>query len=593
MLSKLRHCNLVSLFGYCNHGKEMILVYEYMPNGTLEDHLHKLGTPLSWIQRLNICIGAARGLHYLHTGTGIQVGVIHRDVKSSNILLHESWAAKISDFGLSKIGPTNQPSTCVNTLVKGTFGYLDPDYYATGKLTRKSDVYALGVVLLEVLCRKRAVDATLDEEQWNLARWAQESIKEGKLKHIIDSGIKDQISPKCLREFVRIVESCLHNNPKQRSTMAGVVASLESVLALQEKFNNSLQPVANRTIFGWMVDMFPVLTNGESSANSKQSSNTKSNSSSVDNAVGSKHNMFLGTREVPTDNKTTSFKEFKFTDLKKATSNFSPKLQLGEGGFGGVFLGWIDKNTFAPSKHGVGIGVAVKRLNGEGVQGHAEWQAEVSFLGRLAHPNIIRLLGYCSDEQELLLVYEYMQNRSFDRLLFTRVARGLAYLHSSTPQVILRGVKTSDIMLDQDFNAKLGDFGLAKRGPEIGETHVTTRVMGTYGYAAPEYMATGHLTAKSDIYGFGVVLLETLTGLRAMDKNQPSEHPNLVEWKKPMLARRNKLKGIMDPRLGQNYPLKAASRYAELTSKCLAMEPRLRPSSEEVLQSLEQIYSIN
>ncbi|KVI01547.1 Protein kinase, ATP binding site-containing protein [Cynara cardunculus var. scolymus] len=539
----------------------MILVYEYMPNGTLEDHLHKLGTPLSWIQRLNICIGAARGLHYLHTGTGIQVGVIHRDVKSSNILLHESWAAKISDFGLSKIGPTNQPSTCVNTLVKGTFGYLDPDYYATGKLTRKSDVYALGVVLLEVLCRKRAVDATLDEEQWNLARWAQESIKEGKLKHIIDSGIKDQISPKCLREFVRIVESCLHNNPKQRSTMAGVVASLESVLALQEKFNNSLQPVANRTIFGWMVDMFPVLTNGET--NSKQSSNTKSNSSSVDNAVGSKHNMFLGTREVPTDNKTTSFKEFKFTDLKKATSNFSPKLQLGEGGFGGVFLGWIDKNTFAPSKHGVGIGVAVKRLNGEGVQGHAEWQAEVSFLGRLAHPNIIRLLGYCSDEQELLLVYEYMQNRSFDRLLFTNatplswltrlmimtgVARGLAYLHSSTPQVILRGVKTSDIMLDQDFNAKLGDFGLAKRGPEIGETHVTTRVMGTYGYAAPEYMAT---------------------------------------------ARRNKLKGIMDPRLGQNYPLKAASRYAELTSKCLAMEPRLRPSSEEVLQSLEQIYSIN
>ncbi|KAJ9550796.1 hypothetical protein OSB04_014841 [Centaurea solstitialis] len=265
MLSKLRHCNLVSLFGYCNYEKEMILVYEYMPNGTLEDHLHKLGTPLSWLQRLNICVGAARGLHYLHTGTGIDIGVIHRDVKSSNILLNESWAAKISDFGLSKVGPTNQPSTYVNTLVKGTFGYLDPDYYETGKLTRKSDVYALGVVLLEVLCRKPAVDRS-DEEQWlNLARWAQETIKEGNLKHIIDPDIRGQISPKCLKEFVRIIKRCLHNNPQQRSTMAGVLVSLESVLTIQEKFNNSLE-LAGKTIFGRMADMIPFPSKIENSA---------------------------------------------------------------------------------------------------------------------------------------------------------------------------------------------------------------------------------------------------------------------------------------------------------------------------------------
>ncbi|MFS7965899.1 putative protein kinase RLK-Pelle-CrRLK1L-1 family [Helianthus anomalus] len=138
--------------------KLMILVYEYMLRGTLEDHLHKLGNPLSWCQRLKICIGATRGLDYLHTGTGIQLGIIHRDVKSSNILLDECWKARVLDFGLSKISPRNQPSSYVNTLVKGTFGYFDPNYFATGKLTRKSDVYAFGVVLLEVLCRKRAVD---------------------------------------------------------------------------------------------------------------------------------------------------------------------------------------------------------------------------------------------------------------------------------------------------------------------------------------------------------------------------------------------------------------------------------------------------
>nr|XP_043629866.1 putative receptor-like protein kinase At5g39000 [Erigeron canadensis] len=253
MLSKLRHTHLVSLIGYCNFDKEMILVYEYMHNGTLEDHLHKLRTRLSWIDRLKICIGVARGLDYLHTGTGVEFGVIHRDVKSSNILLHECWAAKISDFGLSRIGPTNQPLTYVNTLVKGTFGYLDPNYFATGKLTRKSDVYAFGVVLFEVLCQKRPLDKSLE---WGLARWAQDSINEGNLKNIVDSDIRCEISPKCLKEFARIAERCLNNPPKHRPTMTEVVFTLESVLNLQQKTNNWLQ-TPGKSIFNRMVDAFP------------------------------------------------------------------------------------------------------------------------------------------------------------------------------------------------------------------------------------------------------------------------------------------------------------------------------------------------
>lgn len=260
MLSKLHHCHLVSLIGYCNYEKEMILVYEYIPNGTLEDHLHKLGTPMSWLQRLKICIGAGRGLDYLHTGTGIEFGVIHRDVKSSNILLHESWAAKISDLGLSRIGPKNQPSTYVNTLVKGTFGYMDPNYFTTGRLTRKSDVYAFGVVLLEVLCRKRAVDKSLDEEQWGLATWALDLIKAGNMKHIVDPEIKDLVSPKCLKDYVRVVEGCLHTNPKQRPTMAEVVVTLESLLSLQEKVNSSLH-ITSKTILGRMFDIFLFISN--------------------------------------------------------------------------------------------------------------------------------------------------------------------------------------------------------------------------------------------------------------------------------------------------------------------------------------------
>ncbi|PWA90533.1 serine/threonine/dual specificity protein kinase, catalytic domain-containing protein [Artemisia annua] len=375
MLSKLRHCHLVSLIGYCKHEKEMILVYEYMPHGTLEDHLHKLGTPLSWLQRLKICIGASRGLHYLHTGTGIEFGVIHRDVKSSNILLQESWAAKISDFGLSKIGPTNQPSTYVNTLVKGTFGYLDPNYFTTGRLTRKSDVYAFGVVMLEVLCRKRAVDRSLDEEQWGLATWAQDFIKEGNSKHIIDPDISGQISARCIKEFVRLVERCLHNNPKQRPTMAEIVVILESLSTIQQKTNSLLQATTVRTIFSRMFNMFLFPSNKGNSAHidSKLAGNIKGNNTkTLMTNVKADNNTIVDVRDVCDDLSIRipdpSFRVFKFADLDCATRNFSQDLHLGLGRFGEMFLGWVDEKSFAPSRCGDGIAVVVKRRSSSSSQ---------------------------------------------------------------------------------------------------------------------------------------------------------------------------------------------------------------------------------
>ncbi|KAM0028726.1 putative protein kinase RLK-Pelle-CrRLK1L-1 family [Helianthus debilis subsp. tardiflorus] len=206
MLTKLRHCNLVSLIGYCNDNSEMILIYEFMPCGTLDDHLHKYRTSMSWVQRLKISIGAARGLHYLHTGTGTQQGIIPRDVKSSNILLDKYYAAKISDFGLSKVSPINVSGTYVNTRIKGTFGYFDPEYFLTGRLTRKTDVFAFGVVLFELLCGRVALDTNLDEDKCSLAKWAHESIEEGKVYEVIDLCIRSQISPKCLKVFVQIAD---------------------------------------------------------------------------------------------------------------------------------------------------------------------------------------------------------------------------------------------------------------------------------------------------------------------------------------------------------------------------------------------------
>lgn len=305
-----------------------------------------------------------------------------------------------------------------------------------------------------------------------------------------------------------------------------------------------------------------------------------------------------------------NLKTYSFNDLKSATRNFKSDTVLGVGGFGTVFKGWVDEKTLTPTKVGTGMVVAIKKLNSESMQGFEEWQAEVNFLGRLSHPNLVKLLGYCWEDKELLLVYEFMPKGSLENHLFRRstaieplswelrlkiaigAARGLAFLHSSEKQIIYRDFKASNILLDGNYHAKLSDFGLAKVGPSAGNSHVTTRVMGTYGYAAPEYIATGHLYVKSDVYGFGVVLLELLTGLRALDTKRPSGQHNLVDWMKPMLSHKRKRKSIIDTRMEGQYSSKAATLIAQLIVKCLEGEPKKRPSMKEVVEVLEQVESI-
>uniref|UniRef100_A0A6N2KPG4 non-specific serine/threonine protein kinase n=1 Tax=Salix viminalis TaxID=40686 RepID=A0A6N2KPG4_SALVM len=303
----------------------------------------------------------------------------------------------------------------------------------------------------------------------------------------------------------------------------------------------------------------------------------------------------------------SNLKTFTFRELKTATRNFRPDSVLGEGGFGSVFKGWVDEHSLSATRPGTGMVIAVKRLNQQGFQGHKEWLAEINYLGQFQHPNLVKLIGYCLEDDNRLLVYEFMPRGSMENHLFRRgsffqplswnlrmkvalgAARGLAFLHSAEAKVIYRDFKTSNILLDSNYNAKLSDFGLARDAPTGDNSHVSTRIMGTHGYAAPEYLARGHLTAKSDVYSFGVVVLEMLSGRRAIDKNRPPGQHNLVGWAKPYLTNKRRVFHVLDARLEGQCARSGVQKLANLALQCLATEPKFRPNMDEVVMALEQL----
>ncbi|XP_019417818.1 PREDICTED: probable receptor-like protein kinase At5g18500 isoform X1 [Lupinus angustifolius] len=285
---------------------------------------------------------------------------------------------------------------------------------------------------------------------------------------------------------------------------------------------------------------------------------------------------------------------FTLRDLELATNRFSKDNVIGEGGYGIVFRGQLINGNI----------VAIKKLLNNIGQAEKEFKVEVEAIGHVRHKNLVRLLGYCIEGTHRLLVYEYVNNGNLEQWLHgamrqhgfltwdarMKVLRGtakaLAYLHEAIePKVVHRDIKSSNILIDDDFNAKISDFGLAKL-LGAGKSHVTTRVMGTFGYVAPEYANSGLLNEKSDVYSFGVLLLEAITGRDPVDYSRPAAEVNLVDWLKMMVGSRRS-EEVVDPNI-DNRPSTSALKRSLLTAlRCVDPDSEKRPKMSQVVRMLE------
>ncbi|XVE92426.1 hypothetical protein REPUB_Repub01dG0096200 [Reevesia pubescens] len=287
---------------------------------------------------------------------------------------------------------------------------------------------------------------------------------------------------------------------------------------------------------------------------------------------------------------------FTYEELMEMTNGFARQNVIGEGGFGCVYKGWMAD----------GRPVAIKQLKAGSGQGEREFRAEVEIISRVHHRHLVSLVGYCIAENQRLLIYEFVRNNTLEHHLHAKdlpvlewakrvkiavgAAKGLAYLHEDChPKIIHRDIKSANILLEEDFEAQVADFGLARLN-DTTQTHVSTRVMGTFGYLAPEYAASGKLTDRSDVFSFGVVLLELITGRKPVDPTQPLGDESLVEWARPLLIQAletGDFGELIDPRLQKHYVESEMFRMIEAAAACVRHSAAKRPRMALVVRALD------
>ncbi|KAG0550902.1 hypothetical protein BDA96_01G377700 [Sorghum bicolor] len=525
-----------------------MMITEYITNGNLSDVLHQDNSPIPLDVRLRIAIECAEALAYMHSH--MYTRVIHGDIKPSNILLDDNFHAKLSDFGISRLVNTDKVLYMENVI--GSIGYMDPLFAQDGLLTSKSDVYSFGVVLLELIARKKA---TTVMDNVNIVRAFTNALARGVrgAREMFDGEIASKNSMKIVEGFAKIAGECLAMERNKRPEMIDVV---ERLRVLKKTSHQDLGERAG--LFSWARKSKPVPAAGVTTVPAKI--------------------LVLPAHLC---------RQFSFAEMKAATNNFHWRLIVGEGAFGRVYRGKID---------GGKTKVAIKRHSPNSRQGEHEFRTEIEMSSKVRHCNVAQLIGYCDEMGEMILVYEYMPRGCLRNHLYRPpltwnrrleicigAARGLHCLHAS--QVIYRNLRTEDILLDHAWVAKLTDLALCKTaGPSMDEI---TRVIGSGCLLDHEYVTTGRLTEKLDVYSFGGVLLQVLCARPILDISLLNEEGStLVDWALHC-KQECRLDQIVDPYLKGSIDQSSLETFVGIAEKCLASEGVRRPSMGDVLLDLE------
>ncbi|WOH16223.1 hypothetical protein DCAR_0935772 [Daucus carota subsp. sativus] len=653
-VAHLRHRNLVSLRGWCVHDDQLLLVYEYMPNRSLDRVLFKrqesVATPviLGWNRRVNIIGGLATALFYLHEQ--LETQIIHRDVKTSNVMLDSNFNARLGDFGLARWLEhelDHQIRTPVKyqefqladtTRIGGTIGYLPPEsFQRRGSATSKSDVFSFGIVVLEIVSGRRAMDLAFQDDQIILLDWIRRLSDEGMVLKAGDSRLVDgSYKLSDMERLIHLGLLCTLNDPQSRPNMKWVLEVLSDNLCtklpdlpsfkLHRLYISLSSSSSNMTTSRSSNATITTTTTTAASSSStfltakeetmyttaEYGSTDVSSSAEYEKSDVSPFTDYASTDIRSEDNKSKrrlnmfpvieTPREISFKEIISATKNFADSRRVAEVDFGTAYYGILDNNHH----------VLVKRLGMKTCPAlRARFTNELQNLGNLRHRNLVQLRGWCTEQGEMLVVYDYSATRLLSHNLqhyhqrkglpilkwhhryniVKSLASAIHYLHEEwDEQVIHRNITSSSIVLDGDMNPRLGSFALAEFLTRNEEGHHVVAaknysVNGIFGYMAPEYMEFGEPTTMADVYSFGVVVLEVVSGQMAVDFSQPEVL--LVKRVQKIKGGKMQYAELADWRMDGEYDHKELVRMAKLGLACTHSDPKLRPSIKDIVRILD------